>query len=198
MPNLNIFKWLSGKGWLVLAGGGSWESEDASSIQAKVLSHTHSQGPIAYIWAANDIDTADRHMDALREIGARTGYPVDILTETDDTLFRELGEAGVIILGDGPHLEPLHDALIGVALRSIQEAFNRGATVYAVGQSAALFGAYALRGGDMLPAFGWVSKAMILPGYTPERAGELRAAVALRPDSFGLGVGEGAALALGP
>jgi hypothetical protein len=72
-------------------------------------------------------------MDALRELGARTGYLVDILTEDDNTLARQLSEAGVIILGDGPRRDVLRDALAGTALRSIEEAFDRGATLYAVG-----------------------------------------------------------------
>lgn len=198
MPQSNIFKWLTGKGWLVLAGGGPWESEDALNIQAKVLSHTHSQGPIAYIWAASDVDTADRQMDTLRDLGARTGYMIDILTESDEDLFRQLSEAGVIILGDGPRIGDLHDALIGVGLRGIQEAFNRGATIFVIGGSAAMMGAYAIQGDDLLPAFGWVSQAIIWPGYTPEQADRLRRAVTRQPAGFGLGLGAGAALALGP
>jgi cyanophycinase-like exopeptidase len=198
MPHVNIFKWLAGRGWLVLAGGGPWETPDALNIQASLLSHTHSQGPLAYVWAASDVDTADRHMEALRELGARTGYLVDIMTETDDELFRQISEAGVIILGDGPRSEDLHDALIGVALRGIQEAFNRGATIYAVGSSAAMLGSFYLHDDEALAGFGWLSGAIVLPGYTSEQADLMRAQVAARPESYGLGLGEGAALALGP
>ena len=122
----NIFRWRTGRGLIVLAGGGDPNSEDNLSITANLLSHTLSQGPIAYIWAASNIEQADLHMDLLRDLGARTGYLVDILTEEDDALARQLNEAGVIILGEGPSGERLQEALVGVALQAIEDAYRRG------------------------------------------------------------------------
>jgi peptidase E len=198
MPQVNIFRWRAGSGWLVLSGGGSWQSGDVLDIEARMLGCTLSQGPIAYIWAAGDIEAADHHMDALRDLGARTGYLVDILTESDDVLFQRLSEAGVIILGGGVQQQVLRDALVGVALRGLEEAFDRGATIYAVGESAAVLGAFV--GTDNLTAdgFHWLAGAIIMAGYTAEQADHLRTRVHKHPDSYGLGLGEGAALALGP
>jgi hypothetical protein len=203
MPQANIFRWRTGNGWIVLSGGGSPDSDDNSNIDAGVLTRTVSQGPIAYVWAAGDIEAADRHMDSLRELGARTGFLIDILTEDDDTLHRQLSEAGVIILGNGPRVGVLHDALAGVAWRAIEESFSRGATLYVAGQSTAIMGAYRIADEPAQDApsdgAGWLADALILPGYTPDQTDDLRDRVAQLPDGgYGLGIGTGAALALGP
>ncbi|RPJ01000.1 MAG: hypothetical protein EHM39_03970 [Chloroflexi bacterium] len=198
MPQATIFRWPSGLGWLVLSGGGPLDSDDNTSIEAAVLTRTVSQGPLAYIWAASDLESADRHMDLLSDLGARTGYLVDVLTEDDSTLFRQLSEAGIIILGDGPRQETLRDALAGSALRGIEEAFVQGATIYAVGASATLLGAYVVEDGELKPGYRWLEHAAILPGYTAERAEFLHGVVQQVPDGYGLGLGHGAALAFGP
>lgn len=198
MAQNNIFRWRTGRGLIVLAGGGDWNSEDNVSITANLLSHTLSQGPIAYIWAASNIEQADEHMDLLRDLGARTGYLVDILTEEDDALSRQLSEAGVIILGEGPHGERLQQALEGAALHAIEEAYRRGASLYAIGPGAAVFGAHAVRGAALVAGFNWLAHSIILAGYTPDDAEQLRAWVHQHPDGYGLGLGAGAALMLGP
>lgn len=200
MPQANIFQWRAGIGWLVMTGGGALESEDNLNIVAATLSRTVSQGPLAYVWAASDIESADLHMDLLRDLGARTGYLVDVLTEEDDVLFRQLNEAGLIILGDGPRQETVRDALVGAAMRGIEESFSRGTTLYAVGASAALIGAYAAEGDALVPGFGWLANSIILPGYIPEQAERLRGCVQQIENGYGYGLGlaHGAALALGP
>jgi len=168
------------------------------SVEAKMLGHTVSQGPVAYIWAASDLETADQHMESLRDLGARTGYLVDVLTEEDDLLFRQLNEAGVIILGDGPQTETLRQALVGTALRGIEDAFSRGATVYAVGWSAALFGSYTVDNDTLIPGFNWLAQSIIMPTHTPPEADGLRGWVRQVPNGYGLGLGQGSALAFGP
>jgi hypothetical protein len=194
MPQVNIFRWQAGNGWLVLSGGGAHDSSDVLDIEAHTLRRTVSQGPLAYIWAAGDIETADRHMDSLRELGARTGYLVDVLAEADDTLSRRLREAGMIILGDGPRVDTLRDALDGVVLDSMAEAFQRGATVYAAGSSTMAFGEHMPDGAGT----NWLQGSIIVPGYTAEAADQLHERVQAHPRSYGLGLGAGAALALGP
>jgi len=197
MPQVNIFEWRDG-GWLVLAGGGLWDSEDNLAVAGRMLNQTVSQGPIAYIWAATDIESADEHMETLRDLGARTGYLVDLMTESDTSLADQISEAGVIILDDGPRLGEMRDALVGPALRAIEESYQRGATVYAVGGSAALFGAYAAYGDSLLPGLNWLSHSIIVPAYGSERAERLHGWIQQHPTEFGLGLGQGSALALGP
>jgi hypothetical protein len=198
MPQNNIFRWHPGGGWLILAGGGSWETDENLNIISSLLTYTVSLGPIAYVWAASDVEQADHHMDALRDLGARTGYLIDILTEEEDVIQHQLSDAGVIILGDGPQDETLRDALAGIVLRSMEEAFNQGATIYAIGSSASALGAYAPQAGSLVKGFSWLENSIILPGYTAEQADQLRGWVQQHPNHYGLGIGQGAALALGP
>lgn len=198
MPQLNVFRWQPGRGWLVLSGGGPPESDDVQSVEAHLLARTASQGPLAYIWAAGDPDSADHHMDSLRDLGARTGYLVDILSEPDEEIYAQISEAGVIILGDGPQQEVLYDALSGVVLDAIRSAFSRGATVYAVGLSAEQFGAHRVGQRDLVPGLQWLERAIVVAGYTPDMAEGLRQVVRQTPHGFGLGIGQGAAVALGP
>lgn len=198
VPQLNVFRWQPGRGWLVLSGGGSLESDDVQSVEARLLARTVSQGPVVYVWAAGDLDSADRHMDSLREMGARTGYLVDILSETDEEISARISEAGVIIVGDGPQQDALHDALSGVVLEAMHSAFSRGATIYAVGLSAEQFGAHRLGERDLAPGIHWLERAIVVSGYTPDMAEGLRQVVRQTPHSFGLGIGQGAAVALGP
>lgn len=199
MPQQNIFRWRAGRGWLVLSGGGhSDDSDDVSSIEARVLVHTVSQGPITYIWAANDLETADRDMDALRDLGARTGYLIDILTEDDTALFSQLSEAGVIILGEGPNTDMLRDALPGIVIDGIESACGRGATLYAVGESAALLGTYAIDRDQIVTGQDWLTGAIIMADYTADKAEILRQCVHESGAHYGLGLGYGAAIAFGP
>ncbi len=197
MPQVNIFEWRDG-GWLVLAGGGLWDSEDNLAVVSRMLNQTVSQGPIAFIWAATDIETADENMETLRDLGARTGYLVDLMTESDEALADQINEAGVIILDDGPRLDELRDGLVGPALRAIEESYKRGTTIYAVGGSASLFGAYAGYGESPVSGLSWLPHSIIVPAYDHERAERLRGWIKQRPTEFGLGLGHGAALALGP
>ncbi len=198
MSSTNFFRRRMGRGWLVLAGGLAADDQSVTALEAAMLNRTISQGPMAYIWAASDIETADQHMESLRDLGARTGYLIDILTEEEDEISRELGEAGIIVLGGGPRVDTLREALVGVVLQAVEDAFMRGATVYACGEAAALLGAFAVQPDRLIPGFHWVERALILPAYTSDQAEVLRGWVQTHADHFGLGLGHGAALALGP
>ncbi len=195
MSGANLIRWRKGEGWLVLSGGGDFSSGETGDIEAQALGLAPVGQPIAYIWAAGDVEAADRHLAALEEMGAPTGYLVDVLTEDDDTLRTQLGDAAMIIVGEGPALETLRSGLLGAAHEAIISAYEHGAVVLGIGQGAAIFG-------SILPqndGLGWLERAAIIPGY--ERAGradQMRALLLAHPDSYGLGIESGSAVALGP
>ncbi len=194
MPQSNIFKWRGGEGWLILAGGG----ESGDEIESNALSKVAAGDPLAYIWAASDVEKADEHLSALDELGAPTGYLVDVLSEDDDTIRVQLAQAGLIVLGDGPNVGMLRSGVVGAAIDGIGKAYERGAIILAIGAGAAVMGQQFLSGaGDELkPGFGWLERAIILPNYIPEEdAGRMRAALLKQPEYFGLGLGEHSALA---
>src|SRR3954454_22039840 len=105
MPRTNVISWHDGAGWLVLSGGGNFETGETGDVEVEVLARVEAGAHIAYIWAGGDIETADNHLLALYDLGAPTGYLVDILTEDDDTIRSQIADAGLIIVGDGPDVK---------------------------------------------------------------------------------------------
>src|SRR5215510_5107969 len=161
MPRTKVIRWRDGLGWLVLSGGADFESADGSEIEAETLARVPAGDPLAYIWAAGDVESADQHLATFEELGAPTGFLVDVLTEDDDTLRRQLADAGLIVIGDGPNLNELRSGLLGAALEGISQAFEQGAVILGVGQGAAVLGSIL----SEQQGLGWVEGAIIAPGY---------------------------------
>lgn len=199
MSQVSIFRWRDGTGWLVIAGGGDFLANETLDIDAQVLGRTISFGPLALIWAAGDDEQADRYLEHLDDLGGRTGYLIDIVTEDDDAIDSQLSEAGIIVLCDGPNLQRLKNALSGAALTAMAKAYANGATIYAQGRTAAVLGSWAnLKDEALQPGLSWIEDAIILPGYDADQAEKLKQWVQDEPDSYGIGLGKGAAIALSP
>lgn len=195
MPQANVIRWRDGAGWLVMCGGGDFASGETGEVEAEALTRVQPGDPIAYIWAAGDVETADKHLAALDDLGGPTGYLVDILTEDDDSLRQQLSVAGLIVLGDGPNLRELRSGLLGAALEGVSAAFERGAVILGMGQSAALLGSWL----EDLEGIAWVEGAIIVTSYEhPDQPARLRQLLLSHPNAYGLGIGIGSALALGP
>ena len=192
MPQANVIRWRDGAGWLVLSGG---DTSATGDIEADALAHVPAGEPMAYVWAAGDVEAADQHLAALAALGAPTGYLVDVLTEDDDTIRQELADAGLILIGDGPNIKELRSGLLGAALEGIETAFERGAVVLGIGQGAAILGSH-LSG---QAGIGWIDGAAVMSHYEQESApARLRELLQEHPDAYGLGIATGSALALGP
>lgn len=200
MPQSSMFQWRDGAGWLVLSGGGNFKDNETLDIDTPVLSRTVSHNPLAYIWAAGDADTADLYLEYLVELGGRTGYLVDIAAETDESILQELREAGIIVLGDGQNSQHLHRHLKGDVLQAITNAYENGATIYGQGNSAMFLASWMnLTGTGLQQGLGWMANSLIVPYYAPERAPQVKTWLQnVIPDSYALGLGKGAALALSP
>lgn len=199
MPQSSIFNWRDGVGWLVLSGGGNFKDNETLDIDTAVLSRTVSHNPLAYIWAAGDVDTADLYLEYLDELGGRTGYLVDIAAESDDSIYDQLKEAGIIVIGDGTNLQQLHNNLHGSVLQAITEAYESGATIYGQGNGAAFLASWMnLSGTGLQPGLGWLTNSIVVPYYTPERQPQVKAWLHdVLPTAYALGLGKSAALALG-
>jgi hypothetical protein len=185
MPQANVIRWREGAGWLVMCGGGDFANGETGEVEAEALTRVQPGDPIAYIWAAGDVETADRHLADLEDLGGPTGYLVDILTEDDDTLRQQISAAGLIVIGDGQNLKALRSGLPGAALEGIGAAFERGAVILGMGQSAALLGSWL----ENLEGIGWVEGAIIVPGYEhPDQPAQLRQLLLSHPKAYGLRV----------
>ncbi|MCC7448903.1 MAG: hypothetical protein IT324_15910 [Anaerolineae bacterium] len=191
MPRANVLRWRDGAGWLVLSGGGAV----AGDVEAQALALVSPGEPLAYIWAAGDVESADQHLDALLDLGAPTGYLVDVLTEDDDTIRNQISNAGLIIIGDGPNAKQLRSGLLGAAVEGMVTAFDRGAVILGIGQGAAILGSFMTDQAGI----GWVEGAAIAPHYNrDEVAKQLHDLLLNHPEAYGLGIATGSALALGP
>jgi hypothetical protein len=196
MPQVNVIRWRDGEGWIILAGGGDPESEEMLDITAQALGRIRYGEPVAYVFAAGDIDAADEHLVTLDDLGAPTGYLVDVITEDDETIKRQITEAGMVVIGDGPEVETLRSAMLGAAQEALNTAHERGAVILGIGAGAAVLGAV-IEGGKK--ALNVVELAVIVPHYDgDDEATRLRAILDVHPESYGIGIGTGSALALGP
>lgn len=196
MPKANVIRWREGDGWIILSGGGEIDSADTAHIEAEALAKVQVGEPVAYIWAAGDVERADEHLTALYDLGAPTGYLVDILTEDDDSIRDQLKDAGLIILGDGPNLKGLRSALPGIALDTIAAAHADGAVILGIGAGAVVLGAVV---SEAQKGFDWVENAVITPAYDTEVAhAAMRQTLEQQPERYGIGIATGSGLALGP
>lgn len=186
-------EWIAGDGWLVLTGG------DSHDLRAEVLHRIGLDRGFAYLGlneAAGDDEIAD-----FEDLGAPTGYLVNIMTEDDDTIRRSLRDVGLIVVDGNADPRRMIDALRGAAEEAMREAYERGALVLAEGLSAQVFGACWLsETGSLHEGLNWVSEALILPGIG-ENAAVREAAYGVferRPRTLALGISNGTALAMGP
>ena len=185
----------------MLSGGGNFRKDETLDIDSSVLSRTVSHAPLAYLWSAGDIESADEYLEYLQDLGGRTGFLMDVTGEDDTSINEQLSEAGIVILGDGIHPERLHDSLHNrqIVIDSIEQAFSTGATIYAQGQIAPAFAAWTPSPMGLQPGLGWIRNAIIAAPYTDEYADKLKNWLqTMLPTAYGIGIERGSALALSP
>lgn len=202
MHQSSIFRWREGAGWLVLSGGGDFTTGETEAIDARILTRSSADGALVYINAANtDANAAEQYLTYLGDLGGRTSFTLDVVTEDDITLKTQLSEAGVIIIGDGPDSTRLFNSLHGAAIEGIERAFSQGALIMGSGIGAALFGEWVLSLEGAAPAdgFGWLAQAAVIGGTaTPPEKQKLQGLLQGNPFAYGLGIWPGSALSLGP
>lgn len=195
----HIFQWRTGNGWLVLAGRGNLSIENSDSLLieviADVLSRTISHNPLAYIWAAGNIEAADRALEFIADLGGRTGYLVDVITEDDETLRQELEDAGIIVIGDGDNKEALQSALTGVVESSILSAYQHGATVVGLGAGAEVLGEWIAIENGFQTALQWLENAFVV---TEDNEELVRQFLSENPHAYSIVIKDSAAIAFSP
>lgn len=196
----SIFQWPDGAGWFVLSGGGDFQQGESEDVDTRMLLRSAADGGLAYIWAASDLENAEHFLTYVADLGGRSGYPVDIISEDDATLNSQLGEAGVIVVGDGSQGMRLYNAMHGPAIQAILTAFANGALVMGVGVGAEIFGSWFLRGeAEPLPGFGWLSNALLQIHPPHPSTHRVRHDLLQRePLAYSVELGHNSALALGP
>jgi hypothetical protein len=198
MPQHQIFKWLDGRGWIVLSGRLDTQGADIGDIRSLVLARSAADGGVACISLAGGATDAEMMLEDLEELGAPAGYVVDVLSEDDDTIHNRLAEAGLIVIDSAPDAETACSALIGAPIDGIQAAFSNGAIVLVEGYSASAFGSWVSQNnGKIVSGLEWLEGALVLP-VDDSVASHARLVLEAQPAAYAIGVGQGSALALGP
>ena len=186
--------WLESKGWLVLSGS----ADSRGEMRAQALSRASVDGAMAYISLADD--GGDALMDDLAELGAPTGYLVDLADSDNNAIYERLHTAGMIVIEPGSSLRQLKRLMSQTVVYALKEALNHGALILFEGMAATLAGEYLPQAdGSMIKGLRFVSNAYVAPDVSSvletEAARKIRLA---QPDAVLIAIESGAALALGP
>lgn len=189
-------EWISGDGWLVLAAP---DDDPSGALRASALHKLGADRGFAFLGLSES--TGDAEIADMEDLGAPTAYFVNVLTEDDDTILRNLRDVGLIMIDPTADPRRMLDALIGATSLAMRDAYLRGAVVYVEGPCAALFGAcWRSSSGALHEGLGWISDAQLLFGIPDQAALRVAARPTFdaRPQTVALGVPSGSALALGP
>lgn len=204
-------QWRAGAGWLVLAGGGSWQENQTGDVDAAVLGWADLDRPMVVL-PGSDSSTAEAEalIDYYVDLGGPRGYVVPIV-DTDRAQLADscqlLREAGLIYVADGSDpvdlVWALHDS---PAMDAMTSAFESGAVLLGMGSGAAALGSWIAdpdRGGDQTfraePGLGWLHNIILAPHFGgTEGANRLQRLLNMKPNCMGMGIPEGVALGLGP
>lgn len=194
MPNRNVFHWIDGRGWLVLAGS----ADSTNDIRALALAKAAADGGLAFVSLGGGMDAAEHVLYDLEDLGAPAGYIVDVMTEDDATVTTKLTETSVVVIEAAPTAEDARSTLVGAAMEGIQAAYENGAIVLVEGQSAMAFGEWIVRqNGELANGLEWLTAAIVAPAVT--NAGAWARDVLMTEGlAYVVGIGAGTALAFGP
>ena len=194
MTENQIPNWIEGHGWLVLSGG----PDAMSEIRAMALTRIAADGGVAYI----GLDEQDNEelIEDLGELGAPTGYLVNIMAEDDDTITQRLTDASMIVVPGDVDLLTLRGGLLGAAVKGMQTAFDQGAVILAEGSAVMLFGSVVMtNSGALLDGLDWLHNAFVVPAITSiSESQPAREILAGKRAYIAIGIGVGSALVLGP
>ena len=188
------FSWLDSNGWLVLSG----RPDALSEIRAQALSRYDAAGAIAYISLAGDL--GDALMDDMAELGAPTGYLVDLEEADNNEIYERLSAAGMIVIEAAHDPELLQRLMTQTATSALKSALERGGLILFEGAAAAIVGEHRLTAqGELTAGLNFVHKVLISTSLDGGAEGELARNVHYDlPDVSIMGLRPGSALALGP
>jgi hypothetical protein len=187
MPAQSVFRWLDGRGWLVFSGGAD------DDVRAAALGRSSADGGVACVALSGD---PDHLLDDIVDLGAPSGYIVDVFGEDDFSLREKLAEAGMVIIVGGRSVSEVLGALQGAALEGIQAAYANGAVILLEQFSAVAFGAWLVS--EMVEnGLAWLESAAVVTGVT-NAAGYAKPIFETQRDAVAVAIQPGSALALGP
>lgn len=194
MREMAPFKWLTTGGWIVLSGPANARSE----IRARALSRALAGGAIAYISLSDDM--GDALMDDMAELGATTGYLVDLQEQDNNEVYERLSTATMIALQAEGAADLLLQLLRRTAVHAMREVLSRGGLILFEGDAASVAGEHVFdQSGEVVSGLSFVKGALITADAASiAESGSLRAARLQLPQATFIGLASGSALVLGP
>lgn len=186
MPSQSVFHWLDGNGWLIFSGGAD------DDIRALALSRLAADGGVACVTLEGDVD---RLLDDVADLGAPSGFLVDVFGEDDATIHNQLAQAGMVIIAGETNPFEVRGALRGAALDGIQAAYENGAVILVEGESCEAFGAWMLTDDEAEAGLEWLIGALLLVGVE-NVAPYAKPLLDAQPTAIAIAVMPGSALAL--
>ncbi len=188
MSSANVFSWLDGSGWLIFASSASDE------VRALALGRASADGGMAIIALSGD---AELLLDDLEDLGAPSGYIVDLYSEDDGAITERLADSGIIIVTGGESPQAARGALRGAALDGLQTAYENGALILFEGFAAMCMGGWMIDADDTIEAgLDWVESALILINVE-NAADNAKPLLNAQPTAIAIAIATGSALVLG-
>lgn len=190
---MQLLQFPAGAGWLVLSGG----HEAGSEIRAHAIERAGKEGPTAYISFADD--GGDALLDDMEDLGASTGYMVDVRRESVAALRQQLQQAGVIVIQPGASAEDLYTILLDGVADILLAAYQTGTLILLEETASSIFGRWYIDDqGQIADGLNWLQNMFIVPGITSAKESEsLQNMLVVQPETIAVSIGVGSALVLG-
>lgn len=192
MSQPRLLNWIEGAGWLVFSGGAS----ESSDVRSEALARAPGDGVAVYLSLADD--RGDALMDDMEDLGAPTGYLVDLLHDDPAFVTRQLEQASIVVLEVSTSLDQLLPALREPLVAALKAAYERGVVLLVEGLAINLFGRWAMSdSGEVFEGLNWVRDVFLEPSIVS--ASESRAVqdvLLAYPRAIAVEIGAGSALAL--
>lgn len=186
------FGWRDGEGWLILSGG----AHPLSEIRALALSRCNPFADVACIAQTDSI--GDALLDDLAELGAPSGYHIDLAEQDNNELYERITSAGMIVIA-AQCADSLRRALRQTAVHALKQALSGGVLILCEGAAAGLFGEQRWSAPDGLTrGLNFVQGAVILPAGAESSDQVAQVVRSERPEVAAIRLARGSALALGP
>lgn len=188
------FSWLESNGWLVLSG----RADALSEIRALALSRLISDGAVAYISLMGDM--GDELMDDMSDLGAPSGYLVDLDDDDNNAIFEQLRDASMIVIEPGDSISSLKQLMTQTVIQAMKEALNHGALILFEGIASSLAGEHIVTDeGRISAGLKLVNNVYISPDTRSILDTDAAQDVYLQsPETVFIGIQQGSALVLGP
>ena len=188
------FNWLESNGWLVLSGS----KDTLSEMRAQALSRLNVDGAIAYISLAGDL--GDSLMEDMAELGAPTGYFVDLEDDDNNAIYERLKDASMIVIEPGDDVLTLKRLMTHTVIRALKEGLSLGALILFEGIASNLMGEYIVTlDGQMVKGLAFVNNVFISSNVDSILdVVDMQAVYATAPQTVFIGIPYGSALVLGP